>query len=110
MDVPDASGGRSVTVLNSARREIIHCNLRGNERGRPDRILVVSAFESGINQSMAVRNPGSVRDKAADDEIQPFLDRNYLRLTISQCVAVASCVRAMICLLFGLCQFVGSLS
>jgi hypothetical protein len=42
------------------------------------------------------------RGKAADDEIQPFLDRIYLRLRISQRVAVASCVGAMFCLLFGL--------
>jgi hypothetical protein len=42
------------------------------------------------------------RGKAADDEIQPFLDRIYLRLRISERVAVASCVGAMFCLLFGL--------
>ncbi len=36
------------------------------------------------------------------EEIQPFLDRIYLRLRISQRVAVAGCTGSMICLLVGL--------
>jgi hypothetical protein len=45
------------------------------------------------------------RGKAAGEEIQPFVDRIYFRLRVSQRVAAVSCAGSMICLLFGLWQF-----